>query len=264
MRTLTPLEQVIYNEGERLIPGVTHDLAEVVRHRSSYLFFRGVMKRDWPSVSKPDRPVTIVDLGCGVGHGCHALSALPNSQIVGVDSSPESLEYARTHYAAANITYRLANLEEFIPDMPEYDYVVSRGVFEHVRGGLRLAVSTKWRCRLLFDVPYDEPWQANPHHLLSGIREEAFAEFKGVELFFQDLGGVIYDRPRKPAKPNMIICVCSRPDLPPAAGRLRLPVPAWRPPRRLREVAAGWVRVSVEQLARPVRKGLRLVARWRR
>src|SRR5262245_14152586 len=132
MRTLTPLEQVIYNEGERLIPGVTHDLAEVVRHRSSYLFFRGVMKRDWPSVSKPARPVTIVDLGCGVGHGCHALSALPNSQIVGVDSSPESLEYARTHYAAANITYRLANLEEFIPDMPEYDYVVSRGVFEHV------------------------------------------------------------------------------------------------------------------------------------
>lgn len=35
---LSPLEAVIYNEGERLIPYVTHDHDELVRHRSSYVF----------------------------------------------------------------------------------------------------------------------------------------------------------------------------------------------------------------------------------
>jgi SAM-dependent methyltransferase len=176
------------------------------------------------------RPVRIIDLGCGVGHGCQTLSGIPRALVTGVDGLSEGLDYARLHYAAENITYQRADLEQFIPAMPEYDYVVSRGVFEHITNGLRLAHSTKWRCRLLFDVPYDEPAGTNPHHMLSGIREEAFSGFDGVELFFQDLAGVIYDVTRKPPKPNMIICVCSRRGMSRVkASRLRFPFPAWTP-----------------------------------
>ena len=154
MKQFTPLEKAIYNAGERLIPGVTHDLAEVVRHRSSYVFFRKVIESDLAIIGEESKLVQIVDLGCGVGHGCHTLLKMPNSHIVGVDNSPESLEYARCNYAGSNITYQLADLGEFIPAMPEYDYVTSRGVFEHVPNGLQLALSTKWRYRLLFDVQY--------------------------------------------------------------------------------------------------------------
>jgi hypothetical protein len=45
--------------------------------------------------------------------------------------------------------------------MPVFDYAVSRGVLEHMPDGLRLANGTRWRYRLLFDVPYDEPGEAN-------------------------------------------------------------------------------------------------------
>jgi SAM-dependent methyltransferase len=230
MRQLTPLEQAIYNDGERLIPGVTHDLAEFVRHRSSYIFFQKVIKSDLAIIGKESKPVRIADLGCGVGHGCQTLSEIPGSHVVGVDSFPESLEYARVYYARTNITYQLANLKEFIPAMQEYDYVVSRGVFEHVPNGFHLALSAKWRFRLLFDVPYDEPQGTNPHHVLNGIREEAFSEFDRVELFFQDLEGAIYDTQHKPSRPNMIICVCSHPDLPKVCtSHISFPLRAWQP-----------------------------------
>lgn len=228
-KQLTPLEEKIYNDGERLIPGVTHDLMEVIRHKSSYDFFRMVIEADLTG----REAVHIVDLGCGVGHGCQILSTLKNSNIVGTDFSPESLQYAQHHYAADNITYELVDLGMYIREMPEYGYVVSRGVFEHIPNGIDVAMSANWRHRLLFDVPYDEPDEANPHHLVWGIREEHFEKFPDAELFFQDLSGVIYDVANKPEKPNMIICICSHPDLPKVgSGRINFPLPAWQPQKR--------------------------------
>ena len=231
MKELSPLEEKIHNAGERLIPGITNNIAEFIRHRSSYLFFRQVIEHDI-ATRESSKPIRIVDLGCGVGHGCETLSELPNSHIVGIDSSPESIEYAETHYARDNITYQVADLVEYIPAMPEFDYVVSRGSLEHVPDGLRLAFSTKWRSRLLFDVPYDEPAGRNPHHVLHRLREEDFAGIPEAELFFQDLDGAIYNRQNKPPQPNMIICVCSHPDLPKVtATSMRFPLPAWQPKR---------------------------------
>jgi len=242
---LTLIEEIIYNEGERLIPGVTHDLAELIRHRSSYMFFGEVMKRDFAIINKDSKSIQIADLGCGVGHGCQTISDILNSHVIGIDSFLESLEYARTHYAGKNITYKCENLEEFIPAMNEYDYLVSRGVFEHIPNGLNLARSTKWRYRLFFDVPYDEPENVNSHHLLAGIREESFLEFDEAELFFQDMSGVIYDISRKPPNPNMVICVCSHPDLPKVgASRIRFPFPAWKPQPHPFQKDLNWSQVS--------------------
>ncbi len=234
MKMLAKLEQDIYNEGERLIPGVTHDVTEVIRHRSSYLFFKKVIELDMEKgcVSKP---VKIVDLGCGVGHGCEILSKIPGSQILGVDMSAESLEYAEKFYSGKNISYRRADLKEFIAAMPEFDYVVSRGVMEHVPDGLNLISTAKWLQRLLFDVPYDEQ-AGNQHHLLLGIREKDFSGFHGAELFYEDLEGVIYDTVNGSPKPNMIMCVCSRQGLVRLKdARFNFPMPAWKPRDGVRE-----------------------------
>jgi len=229
---LTSLEKKIYNEGERLIPGVTHDMSEVIRHTSSYEFFRMVIENDLPLIEKTQELGTIhvIDLGCGVGHGCYTLAKLQKLNITGVDVSQESLEYARCHYSKDNISYQQKDLTHFIPEMPIYDYIVSRGVLEHIPNGLQLALSSKWRYRLLFDVPYDEAEGPNRHHQIIGIREEHFSSFPNAELFFQDLAGVIYDMKNKPAKSNMIMCVCSHPDLPKVSSlNIEFPLPAWHP-----------------------------------
>ena len=210
MKDLSPIYANIYNKGERLIPGVTHDISELIRHRSTYIFFRKMIELDIES-EKCIKPIRIVDLGCGVGHGCYTLSEIPNSQIVGVDISPESLEYAERYYSRPNISYQLVNLSDYISKLPEFDYVVSRHVFEHIPNGLEVALSIKCRNRILFEVPYNEP-DGNPHHILLGIHEEDFSAFPSAELYFQSLDGIIYDLPNKPLNPNGIICVYGRPD----------------------------------------------------
>ena len=228
---LTELQKRIFNDGERLIPGVTHDMAEVIRHKSSYEFFRNIIEHDVETVPKlqEKKEITIADFGFGVGHGCFELAKIKKSRVTGIDISPDCLKYAEEFYASSNITYEICDLVEYAEKMPEFDYVVSRGVFEHVPAGLDVAFSTRWKERLLFDVPYNEPKDPNPHHILTGIREEHFAAFPESELFYQDLGGILYDSKHKPGFVNMIMCVSSRQELIPVGKMgMQFPVPAWR------------------------------------
>jgi SAM-dependent methyltransferase len=226
MKKLTHEETIIYNEGERLIPGVTHDIAEFVRHRSSYMFFRKIIEKDLAKLSKKN--VSIVDLGCGVGHGCAMMSKIKNSSILGVDSSSESLEYAKHRYAGKNIQYSREDLTVFVPNMAEHDYVVSRGVLEHVPNGINLALLSKWRMRLMFDVPYAEPSGRNLHHIIHDINEQTFAGIPDAELFYEDIDGNIYDVANKPSFPNLIMCVVSSPDLPDVGSFMKFPHHAYK------------------------------------
>ena len=185
MRPLTQLEERIFNNGERLIPWATHNLAQLVLHKSSYEFFRLVIETDLRQASAAGR-ITIADLGCGVGHGCEALASIPGVQVLGAERSAECVEYARAHFGSAGDEFLVADLNDYVPGMSEFDYVVSRNVFEHIPGGLALAGKTRWRRRLLFDVSYDEQPGFNSHHVLWGIREDAFAGLPDAEVFFQD------------------------------------------------------------------------------
>lgn len=214
MRALTRLEETIYNNGERLIPGVAHDFEELIRHYSSYLFFRLVIANDLAISGDKHKPVEIIDLGCGVGYGCQILSDVTNSRVTGVDISRESLEYAHLHYHGADVRYEQANLVEFIPAMREYDYAVSRNTLEHIPKGLDLAKLIKWRRRLMFDIPYDETKGTNVHHVLTGIVENDVLALGDAEIFYQDLCGWIYDAEHKPPEPNVMICVFSSKQLP--------------------------------------------------
>jgi len=227
MKRKSKLIDNIFNEGERLIPGVTHDITELIRHRSSYMFIKKIMDLDL-MMGTVSRPVRVVDLGCGVGHGCYTLSEVKGAEIVGVDISLPCMEYARKYYNKSNISYEEMDLTEYITSMVEFDYVVSRGVFEHIPNGLELAFMAKRKYRLIFNVPYDEP-KGNPHHVLFGICEEDFKPFSNAELFFEDLEGRTFDMHMKPVKPNMITCVCSKPGLPKVSEMLKFPLPAWTP-----------------------------------
>ena len=232
MRELTPFERIVYNDGERLIFGVSHGIDEDIRHRSSYLFFRKVIEFDKVHSSgeiKKKTDIRIIDLGCGVGHGCKILAQISDSIVIGVDVAKKAIEYANTTYSGQNITYVCRDLVQYVPTMSLFDYVVSRGVFEHMPDGLNLASFSKWSKRLMFDVPYNEPAGANPHHVLSNITERDFMS-TGAEFFYQDLNGIIYDEGRKPVRPNMIICVYSHPTLHSVVNSgIEFPIPAWQP-----------------------------------
>lgn len=223
---LTAEEKRLFNKGERLIPKSVIDL-EVIRHKSSYQFFYHIIFKDRKRI-KNCTPLHIIDLGCGVGYGSKTLSTLRSSFVTGVDISEDVIKYAKIHFSQKNIDYQQVDLSKFISTMLEYDYVVSRGVLEHIVGGLKLARQTRWHDRLIFDVPYNEPSDINPHHLITKITEKHFAKFLHVELFYQDLSGIIYDQKTKPAKPNMIICIASRPGLPKVDSYFKFPIKAWR------------------------------------
>lgn len=224
---LTPLEVRVFNEGERLIPGRTHNRAEVVRHRSSYWFFRRVIERDLLHGGARDRPLRILDLGSGVGHGTCVLAGIPGVELLGLDGCAEAVEYARLHYAAPNVTYRVGDAREFLRDMEPVDYLVSRHMLEHVEGGIELALTAPWTARLLVNVPYHEE-DGNPHHHVTGIGRESFPGDDASEFFFEDMDGVTFTSDAVPAI-NSIVCARHREGLPPLRSVLEFPFPAWRP-----------------------------------
>lgn len=203
---LTKLEEKVWNKGERLVPGRSHNRMEVVRHRSSYALFREAILGDIAS-GKVQRP-SILDVGFGSGFGCAMLSDIPGAQVTGIDIGPECLEYAKKNYSFKNVEYKLADIATcFSSSTKMYDYVVSRGVLEHVENGLSLIRTARWRQRLMIDVPYAEPAMRNGHHVLSNITEEDFNGWTRTELFFEDInGGIHQDRPERA---NMIMA-CMR------------------------------------------------------
>ena len=82
----------------------------------------------------------------------------------------------------------------------------------------------------MFDVPYDEPPGRNPHHVLYNISKESFSEFPDPEIFYQDALGFAYHVTNKPSKPNIIMCVCTQPDLIKISeSSIRFPVAPWKP-----------------------------------
>jgi SAM-dependent methyltransferase len=225
MFELNTQETAIYNAGERLIPGVTHNLNEEVRHRSSYEFFKKVIEADL-QMSHADS-IKILDIGCGTGHGCQMLADIPAALIYGIDVSSDVIDYAKENYNADNISYRVANMQDLLADTTEYDYVVSRGAIEHIVDGIDLCLLIKFRRRMIINVPYNES-AGNEFHLINHITKANFAAFPNSEIYYEDWQGVTVDNEQYP-NINIIICVSSKEGMSPVAQMLTFPILAWIP-----------------------------------
>lgn len=71
----------------------------------------------------------VLDLGCGVGYGA-AILARDGAKVTAVDNASEAIAYAKTHFAAENITFRVGKAES--KARAKYDAVVAFEVIEHV------------------------------------------------------------------------------------------------------------------------------------
>lgn len=69
-----------------------------------------------------------------------------------------------------------------------FDYVVSRGVLEHVTGGVDVAMNLPYSKRMIISVPYKEK-PGNEHHVHLDMDEKTFCNYPNAEFIYEDLAG---------------------------------------------------------------------------
>jgi SAM-dependent methyltransferase len=98
----------------------------------------------------------VLDLGCGTGRWC-AVAAERAGQVIGLDTSPTMLETARKRFPAANIDYRMADVETKLSEQLEglrFDLVLLFHVLEHIDDADALLRDlTVIAARVLVEVP---------------------------------------------------------------------------------------------------------------
>lgn len=105
--------------GESVWPGVRNDL--YVAHESIYRFFA--------SQAGGRR---VLDAGCGMGYGAHALALAGAHSVRAFDVDPRSILYAKRHYAHESTTFAVADLESLSLPAASLDLAVSSNVLEHL------------------------------------------------------------------------------------------------------------------------------------
>jgi SAM-dependent methyltransferase len=74
----------------------------------------------------------VLDLGCGCGYGTHMLAMGGARSALGVDISPEAIDYSRFNYRAPNLSFEVMDVTSLKFGDASVNVVVCLEVFEHV------------------------------------------------------------------------------------------------------------------------------------
>lgn len=75
---------------------------------------------------------TVLDVACGNGYGSSLLNQAGSNLVVGVDSSPEAINYAQKNYAEKGLKFIKANALNLPFNKKTFDIVVSLETIEHL------------------------------------------------------------------------------------------------------------------------------------
>src|SRR3989344_7255991 len=77
------------------------------------------------------RRARILDLGCGLGSLTQHFKTI-KAKVIGVDISPQSIEYAKAHVKSANISFLVQSAHDL--DFPDnhFDAVIGNGILHHL------------------------------------------------------------------------------------------------------------------------------------
>ncbi|SKA07700.1 class I SAM-dependent methyltransferase [Selenihalanaerobacter shriftii] len=164
----------------------------------------------------------LLDIACGVGYGSEMLLALGEgiTEIIGIDSQPEVIGYAKKYYKHPPITFKVgdASNEELFRRIGKFDTIVSMETVEHIKDDYgfidNLNKALKSNGTLVISTPFgsgrDESC-ANPYHYRQ-YREEEFKEllsvFSEVELYCQLNEEIEIPKPDK--KYYLMVAVCHK------------------------------------------------------
>jgi len=108
----------------------------------------------------------ILEIGCGIGVLTYLLSRkIRKGRITGIDISPKSIEYAKTHITRSNLNFHTSDILDFDPAVPEFDRILLFDVLEHIQEENHVdlfAKISKWmnnQSLLLINIP-------NPNYIL--------------------------------------------------------------------------------------------------
>lgn len=147
---------------ERIYPKLmdmdsAHDRDSLEIHLARYRFAAGNLQGG-----------RVLDLACGAGFGTALMAERhPDKYFVGVDIDPLAVDYARSHYRAANLDYICSDAMTF--QTAPFDSIVSLETIEHLPDPAGFVARTRQLLnpsgRVIASVPVTPTCDGNPHHL---------------------------------------------------------------------------------------------------
>ena len=98
--------------------------------RAAQRFWHEAKFRLLERIALPGKQERVLDAGCGSGTISHFLSRHAG-EVIGIDSNPSAINFARTSYNAPNLQFRLGQFEDLIDDKP-FDRIYCIEVIEHL------------------------------------------------------------------------------------------------------------------------------------
>lgn len=163
--------------GERVVEGETPERI-YLDHISRYQF-----------ASDFTIGLSVLDVACGTGYGTHLLQEKGAKSAIGVDCSPEAIRFAKEHYKATNLEFRIGDALKLQVPEAGFDCVVSFETIEHVsdpdrfleeawaalKPSGRLIISSPNRIVTSPDYPKYQRAPDNPFHITEFSAEEMAA-----------------------------------------------------------------------------------------
>ena len=122
--------QLQRREGDAIHISGDYQAKALKSDRAAQRFWHEAKFRLIERVALPGKQDRVLDAGCGSGTISHFLS-LHAGQVIGMDSNPSAISYARTAYDALNLQFRLGQFEDLVGDEP-FNRVYCIEVIEHL------------------------------------------------------------------------------------------------------------------------------------